>query len=243
MIIVCLLLWWTCIILTARYWCAYPGNLIYRQYLDDEHLPLYNNGTIYVPLENGIIAYDRQGREKWTKTYNADDFSFQYVDSTNQSAYMPGAFRLYSLMPFDTKGDVYLEYASQYLMNYTSSYLLSPYPELYLMTIRPTGTELSREEFYANKYLSANNGIGFATSDSTRVMLFTSESSYPDISKNLTSLETKSLIAFDLSDGRQIWNYTFLVDEPSVVTIDESNRLDNIPYDRLGTYLILVRIR
>ena len=47
----------------------------------------------------------------------------------------------------------------------------------------------------------------------------------------LTSLETKSLIAFDLSDGRQLWNYTFPVDEPSVVTIDASNRLDNIPYD------------
>ena len=104
------------------YWCAYPGSLIYRQYLDDEHLPLYNNGTIYVPLENGIIAYDRQGREKWTKTYNADDFSFQYVDPVRTSPHICRALSGYTASCHSTReGDVYLEYASQYLMNYTSS--------------------------------------------------------------------------------------------------------------------------
>ena len=34
------------------------------------------------------------------------------------------------------------------------------------MAIGPDGNELSRQKFYANKYVAASDGIGYATSDS-----------------------------------------------------------------------------
>ena len=214
------------------YWRAYPGSLVYRQYFDDDRLPLYNNGTIYVPLDNGIVAYDLQGREKWVKTYDANDFQFPVVDAFNMSRNMPGDFRLYDLMPFDSKGDVYLEYISRDDMPYENTPITTGYQQLYLMTIGPDGKELSRQMFYTNKYVVASTGIGYATSDSSINMTWNFRSNAVDnyIVSNLSDLSTKSLIAYDMGDGRQLWNYTFPVNSPTITTVDASNAGDIIPF-------------
>ena len=52
----------------THYWRKYPGEPLYRQYISDERLPLYNNGTIYAPLENGIAAYRSSGKRKMGET-------------------------------------------------------------------------------------------------------------------------------------------------------------------------------
>ena len=46
--------------------------------LDDQYrtLPLYNDGMLFVPVHNGIIALDRQGNEIWTKHFDDGDFGF-----------------------------------------------------------------------------------------------------------------------------------------------------------------------
>ena len=61
-------------------WRKYPGGPIYRQFLGDDRLPLYNNGTIYTLLENSIMAFDTNGIKKWEKTYDLNDFSFPIYD-------------------------------------------------------------------------------------------------------------------------------------------------------------------
>ena len=57
-------------------WRKYPGGPIYRQFLGDDRLPLYNNGTIYAPLENGIMAFDTNGIRNGIMKYDPDDFPF-----------------------------------------------------------------------------------------------------------------------------------------------------------------------
>ena len=220
------------------YWQAYPGSLIYRQFMGDDRLPLYNNGTIYAPLENGIVAYDTEGREKWSKSYDANDFPLPVVDAFNMSRNMPGDFRLYGLMPFDEKGDVYLEYISRDVMPYENTPIPTRYHQLYLMAIGLDGKELSRQMFYTNKYVAAGNGIGYATSDSNINMTWNFHPNLPGnyIASNLSDLSTKSLIAYDMGDGRQLWNYTFPVNSPTITTVDASNAGDIIPFYFIGGY-------
>lgn len=53
-------------------------------------LPIYKNGTLYVPLDNGIVALDNMGRTKWWK-------------------YIPGGpYVMFELMPVDDQGNVYM---------------------------------------------------------------------------------------------------------------------------------------
>ena len=206
-------------------WRKYPGALIYRQYINDERLPLFNNGTIYAPLEYSIMAFDTNGTEKWEKKYDPNDFSFQYQDRHNNTIGVDGDFRLYGLMPFDSKGDIYIQYVSRTYMPFgNESTLRSLSYELYLFTIGPDGKEIDRDEFHSDKYVAASDGIGFATSQSL------SPGEYIPNADNFTVLPAESLIAYNIMNGTELWNYTFPVTDPRIVTIDDTNAYELLPH-------------
>jgi predicted transcriptional regulator len=202
----------------THYWREYPGESVYRQYISDERLPLYNNGTIYAPLENGVAAYDLHGNEKWTKKYNPDDFYFQYVQTNSTGFkspdYTKSDFSIYGPMPFDSKGDVYVQYLGRDWIPQSDNFSAPTEPEIYLLTIGPDGNEIARNEIYQYNYNAVGDGIGFNTSVSNN---------YPTTVENLTDMRTKSLLAYDINDGKLLWNYTFPVDNPTVVTVNASS--------------------
>jgi predicted transcriptional regulator len=67
-----------------------------RQQYDS--LPVYLNGLLYVPVQNGIFAMYTNGSLKWSRIYDSGDFA--------SGDYSP--FSLFSLLPFDASGNVYL---------------------------------------------------------------------------------------------------------------------------------------
>jgi predicted transcriptional regulator len=209
----------------TQYWRKYPGEPLYRQYISDERLPLYNNGTIYASLENGIAAFDRQGNEKWVKKYNPDEFYFEYTATNSTgftySSFTQSDFSLYSPMPFDSKGDVYLQYLSRNWIPQSDRFMAPALPEFYLITIGPDGNEIARNVISQGIYRAVNNGIGYNIS---------MPDVYPMNVDNLTDMRTKSLIAYNVNNGTKLWEYTFPVENPTIVTVDASNAADITPY-------------
>ena len=202
----------------THYWRKYPGEPLYRQYISDERLPLYNNGTIYAPLENGIAAFDSQGNEKWVKKYNPDDFYFQYVQTNStgfkSSDYTKSDFSIYSPMPFDSEGDVYVQYLGRDPIPQSDSFMDFGVPEIYLVAIGPDGNEIARNVISLYKYRAVGDAIGYNISE---------YEDYPMTVENLTDMRTKSMTTYNINNGTILWNYTFPVDKPTVVTVDDSN--------------------
>ncbi len=58
---------------------------------------LYQNGTIWAPIQNGIFALDTNGSIKWSKHYDIATGPF-----------WAGSIGLYSLLPLDSQGNVYM---------------------------------------------------------------------------------------------------------------------------------------
>ncbi|CAJ35855.1 winged helix-turn-helix transcriptional regulator [Methanocella arvoryzae] len=98
-------------------------------------LPLYKNHTLYVPLDNGIVALDSMGRTLWWK-------------------YLPGGpYVMFELMPVDDEGNVYMRSVNPA----TSS-------SSYLFVIGPDGWSHYAPSLYVDQYDSlrhtaAKNGI------------------------------------------------------------------------------------
>ncbi len=209
----------------THYWRKYSGELLYRQYISDERLPLYKNGTIYAPLENGVVAYDRLGTEEWVKKYNPNDFYFQYI-VTNDTGYKSNGitqsiFSIYGAMPFDSKGDVYVQYLSRNMVPLSDSFMSPSVYEAYLIVIGPDGREIARNVIGQYAYKAVSDGTAYNESEFE---------TYPLTVSNLTSLRSKSLVAYNIVNGTMLWNYTFPVNDPTVVIVDASNAGGISPY-------------
>ncbi|MGA9140434.1 MAG: hypothetical protein WBZ29_09435, partial [Methanocella sp.] len=82
----------------AMLWHKDMGENLRRQYIAEEirakssALPLYQDGTLYVPVKDGIIALDTDGNEIWSKRFG------------------DGYYGLFFLMPLDSDGNVYMGY-------------------------------------------------------------------------------------------------------------------------------------
>ena len=58
---------------------------------DEIGMPLYRNGMLYVPVDHGLIAMNKDGTIAWTKKYSDD-------------------YNIFNLMPADSSGNLYLYY-------------------------------------------------------------------------------------------------------------------------------------
>ncbi len=109
---------------------------IVRQYIAEDirsqfsSLPLYQNGTLYAPVNDGVVALDKNGVVKWSARPGG------------------GSFKLYEHMPLDGEDNVYLVYddgqRSQgetwlYMVSDNGKTIIGPrkYSELYDGTSRP----------------------------------------------------------------------------------------------------------
>lgn len=228
------------------YWESTTASPLARQSVGGDLLPVYNNGMIYAPMYNGITALYPNGSVKWTKTYQGTDFKFEwpfdpnnltasqesdikYYEELFKASRPPGpqlpaqngielSLGLYSSMPFDREGNVYLQCISDIPLIGNSSY---PQARMFLITIGPNGEEISRTNLNVNTFVAAKDGIGYATEDSIRQDM--GAPIYPYSPSSVTDLESNKLIACDVGSGKELWSYTFTAKDPTVVTLDKDN--------------------
>lgn len=195
-------------------------------------LPLYNNGTVYATLYNGITAIGRDGNVKWEKTYDLDEFKFDRTRASDDSPIIPwpdakGTLKLYKLMSFDSKGNVYLQIVSGMGMDIFVGSGACNFP-MYLITIGPDGREISRQYIEAGKYFTAKDGIGYALAHPgidpkasiTRYM-----------PANVTDLAPEKIIAYDVKSSNELWNFTFTATDPQSVVLDKDNAWTLLRYN------------
>lgn len=218
-------------------WESYAKTPLVLQSLGGT-LPLYDNGMVYAPTYDGITAFYANGTEKWTRTYAADDFAFDWpFDPDNLTAEQQNDLKafeqmyptwdtgnalqmrngikltlgLYSSMPFDGKGDVFLQCQS-------SIPVMADKSGTCLLVIGPDGKEASRNYQQPYVYSAAKDGIGFtagtSVADEPKPMMYGYR---PD---NLTDLLSGELQATDVTTGKALWNYTFAASDPTVVVLD-----------------------
>lgn len=93
-------------------WSQDIGEQAVRQYLREDvreqfdSLPLYREGKLYLPLQDGILSMNTDGTINWVKRLN---------EST----------RLLELMPMDSEGNFYLEHVNSVNLSASSVYILS----------------------------------------------------------------------------------------------------------------------
>jgi alpha-tubulin suppressor-like RCC1 family protein/predicted transcriptional regulator len=183
-------------------WRKDVGEPVLQQYVVQElrskygSIPIYQNGTLYVPVKNGVVALDTNGDEQWSKRLG---------EGTGE------VYRLFSLMPLDRKGNVYMIYDNPFDVERTQIYVIGN-----------DGASVSSPREYRNKYniyvhTSARDGILYDVSDNVV------ERYYP---QSLNDLMVFTITARDLINDSELWNYTLPVSETYAAVIDENNMAD-----------------
>jgi predicted transcriptional regulator len=191
------------------YWSKDIGEPIIRQQMWDsvdkqfKTLPVYDKGTVYVPVSSGVIALDRQGNEIWTRHFDGGDF------------------RLFEMMPFDNAGNVYLRYFN---VNDTA--------RSYVYVISPDGSRVSGQMPFDSSGMAASDGILYYTASLPAVeppdpwaVLNNGQPWVPR--RNLTDLDTVAVSAHDFIAGMDVWRFVVPVNDTTegVVTADNADRM------------------
>ncbi|WP_128860094.1 winged helix-turn-helix transcriptional regulator [Methanocella paludicola] len=164
-------------------------------------VPLYDHGTVYLPLGNGIAALDRNGTVRWIKHYEV-------------------ATTIFEQQPFDSAGNVYLRTfdsgtaLSEYtFMGETYYSFVGQYPiqGSRISILSPDGAEISSVDG-SRDYASVIDGIAY-----------TADVLYPESERKLGVLESAVLTAIDLKSNRTIWSQSITPGEPAIVTLNASN--------------------
>ena len=196
-------------------WSRDIGHSAVRQMVRDNAredystLPLYFNGTLYVPLKDGIIALDRDGNTKWETHLPADE-----------------TYSLFELMPVDDKGNVYVKRVVSLPMGNSLEYLCVISPGGSVSTVQwpyaPTGALYG--QVILPVPMSASNGIIY-TFNSTGYMdaktfnwIMRTERFNPD-----------RLMAFDAMTGAELWNFTVPAADKYIVRLDNENLRKALP--------------
>jgi predicted transcriptional regulator len=92
-------------------WSQDIGEPVIRQYLREnireqfDTLPLYRDGKLYLPLQDGVLAMNPDGTINWVKRLNVST-------------------RLLELMPADEAGNLYLEHVNEANLSASSLYVI-----------------------------------------------------------------------------------------------------------------------
>lgn len=186
----------------------YPnGTILWRQNIGEPacqwkgSVPLYDNDTLYLPLNNGITALDKNGTILWTKHYNVTTAIFEQA-------------------PFDGQGNIYLRtfdagmalseytFMGETYFSYTGGY---PIQGSHISILRPDGTEIACVDG-SREYVYVKDGIAYQA-----------DVLYPYSERRLGVLESGVLTAVDLKGNRTIWSYSIAPGEASMMTINASN--------------------
>jgi len=190
----------------APYWRRDIGEPTYVQPLQDGPgpVPLYDHGTLYLPLQNGVAAMDRNGTIKWVKHYNV-------------------SAALFELSPFDRDGNVYWrcfdgrtglnEYTvmGETYYSYPTVYDQNPITNSHISILSPGGSELSMVAG-PTEYAYAADGIAYKA-----------DVVYHEGDRKLEALESAVLTAIDLKANTALWSYNFTPSKAYIATVNESN--------------------
>ena len=122
------------------YWSQDINELIQRQYMREDikpqfdTLPIYRDNYLYIPLQSGILALQRDGTVGWVKRFSEDKLS------------------LLEIMPFDSANNIYLEYADQANLSASYVYVLSGNGS-------SVSTPQPYDEYHSWSYLAGMDGI------------------------------------------------------------------------------------
>jgi predicted transcriptional regulator len=206
------------------YWTRTPDGNASRQ-TDMETgstfgtLPIYHNGMLYVPLDDGITAFDTKGNVLWSRHYNASDFQFKtYCDSRGVIHQTTGEFKLFEQMPFDAAGNVYLE-------------CFDPINgDAYLCAIGPDGKDVSPvtklEDSGTADFLWLGGAVNGQAYYVYRPWSGIALKNFERNVDNINSLQVSTIVARDARTGKDTWTYTPSMSSPATVTLNASNVRD-----------------
>jgi predicted transcriptional regulator/outer membrane protein assembly factor BamB len=191
------------------------GDSTWEKY---DTLPLYVNGTLYVPLKDGAIALDRDGNVKWERHLPEND-----------------TYTLFDMMPVDEQGYIYfrsLGIIPQNPDDVFGSYFPTPRPVLpeYLYVISPEGSVSRREWTYESSGLvslvpvTADNGIIYTVNSTGAI----DEDTFNWMVRE-DRLNPDRLVAFDAKSGTELWNFTVPAADKHLVTLNAGNLDDALP--------------
>ncbi len=180
----------------------------------DNTLPIYHNGLLYLPVENGLVALDTNGTALWAT---------QIPDK---------ASAIFGQMPFDSEGNIYME-----TVDVTGW-------ELNLYAISPRGEISSQpwhysvpwtDEFWRPVYYYKNLESPWPVTGYDGIIYTIDDDSYR---QNVTfdengisgKLEPISLVATDLKSGTEKWNLTITSEDAVRIMLNSSNAGDAVPY-------------
>jgi predicted transcriptional regulator len=183
---------------TLRWRKTLDENVV-RQYMVEDArfkyntLPLYQDGSLYIPLRRGVMVLDTGGNEKWVRHFN------------------DGNYVLFELMPVDSAGNVYVVNVGNY--DFVPNSI-----ESYVYVISPDGKDVSPPRSFR-----ANNGFAnhYAAADGI-VYMSTRIGGTPG-SITLDDLNTFAVSAYDLRNGTCLWNYTLPTADRHRIVLTEDN--------------------
>ena len=153
-------------------------------------LPLYWNGTLYVPLDKGVLALNKDGDILWSKTFDQ-------------------AYKVFNMMPMDSKGDLYMFSRN----NDGSQDIVAVSPDGTVMSIASTGSEIA----------SASGGILYENGKPIQ--------NQPQVNVSPDDLEKATIVAYDMTGGKYVWNFTTPIGDKHTVIVNESNVRSLFPDD------------
>jgi alpha-tubulin suppressor-like RCC1 family protein/predicted transcriptional regulator len=174
------------------------GSIIWSKTLDANvsqpyYLPSVWNDGIGLPLYDNGILYVPQASGVTALDTNGNVLWNKALNGTT--------YQVFNLMPLDSKGDIYLSARTLYDANYT------------IIAISPNGTEIA--SYNAGPYIaSAYDGVIYVNGNPSRQNTATVGGA---------NLETTAMTAYDLLDGKNLWNFTTPIGQPNTVIINASN--------------------
>jgi predicted transcriptional regulator len=197
---------------------------------------LYNNHTVYLLLQGGIIAFNENGTTRWEYTYNTSPQSWSVLVFKYSG---------FSSSPFDNNGDLYLQQGPRV-------FYLSPYgvettvTDNYNTSLNPALMDDENGLIYTFQMISANNSYynyGMMALDGSIDDMISGEIQdgyWPgnqvlsDVSQDmgnrtLDQLNSVQISAINIANCQEAWNYTLPLYKHTT-TLTKSNYMYLIPY-------------
>lgn len=183
-------------------------------------VPIYDNHTLYLPLNNGVTALGTDGSLLWTKRFD-------------------GSIHIFKLMPFDPEGNLYVRvYPGMAPWDLYNAFdpARTPYDRLgwddphngsYIAVVGPDGSEVAPRI----KDPAMSNDLNLATDEGGIVYNYASDGIVYSISdvmagdnRTMGDLDTAILTAYDLKDNlSKLWSYKFPAGEQGTAVINATN--------------------
>jgi len=182
------------------------GTMLWERNLSDYHMAFipdsesltFHGNTLYVQLDDGIIALDTDGRTMW---------AWQSSE--------PKRIFIYHNMPFDTDGNVYL-----YAIN-ASKTGLTPYNTFDFYVISPAGKLVRTYTDNDRKNVLTRDGqIEYYTAD---IPADHAMAIIPKTVNSLSNLDTISIRAYDTVKKHDLWAVELPLTNKTIVTVTEEN--------------------